>query len=40
VFTLDGKRFRQYRVIFDTAELPEWIRSKKGRRRAEEAPSR
>jgi hypothetical protein len=37
VFTLDGKRFRQYRVIFDTAELPEWIRSKKGRRGAEEA---
>ena len=39
IFTLDGKRFRQYRVIFDTAELPEWIRSKKGRRRAEEATS-
>jgi ketosteroid isomerase-like protein len=29
VFTLDGIRFRQYRVIFDTAELPEWIRRKK-----------
>lgn len=31
VFTLDGTTFRQYRVIFDTGELPEWIRSKKGR---------
>ena len=28
VFTLDGIKFRQYRVIFDTAELPEWIRNK------------
>jgi hypothetical protein len=32
VFTFDGARCRQYRVIFDTAELPEWIREKKGRR--------
>ena len=39
VFTLDGNRFRQYRVIFDTAELPEWIRSKKGRRLADETTS-
>jgi limonene-1,2-epoxide hydrolase len=39
VFTLDGKRFRQYRVIFDTAELPEWIRQKKGRRGGEERPT-
>ena len=31
VFTLDGTKFRQYRVIFDTGELPEWIRRKKGR---------
>jgi ketosteroid isomerase-like protein len=26
VFTMEGGRFRQYRVIFDTAELPQWIR--------------
>ena len=29
-FTIDNGRFRQYRVIFDTMELPEWMRARKG----------
>jgi ketosteroid isomerase-like protein len=33
-FTIDNGRFRQYRVIFDTMELPEWMRARKGAARA------
>jgi limonene-1,2-epoxide hydrolase len=28
-FTVENARFRQYRVIFDTAELPPWVRSRR-----------
>jgi ketosteroid isomerase-like protein len=31
VFTIEDGRFRQYRVIFDTAELPEWLRRRNPR---------
>jgi limonene-1,2-epoxide hydrolase len=27
-FTIEGGRFRQYRVIFDTAALPQWVRDR------------
>jgi len=37
IFTLDGIHCAQYRVIFDTAELPEWIRRKRGRPPAADA---
>ena len=30
VVTIDHGRFRQYRVIFDTMELPDWMRERKG----------
>lgn len=30
VITVDNGRFRQYRVIFDTMELPQWMRERKG----------
>ncbi len=30
IFTIDNGRFRQYRVIFDTMELPQWMRERKG----------
>jgi len=32
VFTMDGGRFRQYRVIFDTMALPEWMRERRSHR--------
>jgi ketosteroid isomerase-like protein len=31
VFTIEDGRFRQYRVIFDTAELPAWLRRRNAR---------
>lgn len=37
VFTFDGGRFRQYRVIFDTMALPAWMRERKGGGRSAEA---
>jgi hypothetical protein len=37
VVTIDNGRFRQYRVIFDTMELPQWMRERK--RGASEVPA-
>jgi ketosteroid isomerase-like protein len=37
VVTIDNGRFRQYRVIFDTMELPQWMRERKGTSRSVDA---
>jgi ketosteroid isomerase-like protein len=36
VVTIDNGRFRQYRVIFDTMALPQWMRERKGASRSPE----